>query len=136
MNYPTVPDDFPREIAHGSIGGYQPKLLLRRAEDHLVSGPTEEELFTRYDACEDLARQLASYVGRKRTERGLRSLSDTLSRLETDVTQKVSLGQWDISSAEIAMDHGACWGAAGSRNGGIKMLPGTFEASGIQEERP
>ncbi|MBB4519750.1 hypothetical protein [Paraburkholderia fungorum] len=102
MNYPTVPDDFPREIAHGSIGGYQPKLLLRRAEDHLVSGPTEEELFTRYDACEDLARQLASYVGRKRTERGLRSLSDTLSRLETDVTQKVSLGQWDISSAEIA----------------------------------
>ncbi|WP_180987173.1 hypothetical protein [Burkholderia thailandensis] len=102
MSCQTVPDDFPQEPAQGSIGGYQPKLLLRRAGDRLISGPTDEELFKRYDACEDLARQLASYVHRKLGENPLQSLCDTLYKVKADVTKKVSSGQWDISSAEIA----------------------------------
>ncbi|WP_080291684.1 hypothetical protein [Burkholderia pseudomallei] len=101
MNSPTIPEDFPREPAQGTVGGYQPKVLLRRTGDQLVSGLTDEELSSRYDACEDLARQLASYVRRKRAENPLQSLRDALSKVESDVTGKVSSGQWDVSSAEI-----------------------------------
>lgn len=101
MSYPKIPEDFPRESARGAIGGYRPKLLLRRAGGQLISRPTDEELFTRYDACEDLAKQLATYTRRKLAENPLQSLCNSLSKVETDVTRKVSLGQWDISSAEI-----------------------------------
>lgn len=101
MNSPAIPEDFPRELAQGSVGGYQPKVLLRRVGDRLMSGPTDEELLTRYDACEDLVQQLVSYARRKRAENQSQSLFDMLSTIETDVTRKVSSGQWDISSAEI-----------------------------------
>lgn len=101
MNSPAVPDDFPRELAHGTVGGYQPKVLLRRAGGQLVSGATDEELSTRYDACEDLARQLVSYARRKLAENPLQSLFNTLCKIETDVARKVSSGQWNISPAEI-----------------------------------
>ncbi len=101
MNPPAIPDDFPREPAHGAVGGAQPKVLLRRAADRLISGPTDEELFTRYDACEDLVQQLVSYARRKRAENQSISLFDMLSRIETDVTREVSSGQWGVSSAEI-----------------------------------
>ncbi|OMW68766.1 hypothetical protein [Burkholderia pseudomallei] len=101
MNSPAIPDDFPREHAHGAVGGYQPKVLLHRAGERLISGPTDEELYTRYDACKDLVQQLVSYARRKCAENQSISLFDMLSRIETDVTRKVSTGQWDISSAEI-----------------------------------
>ncbi|HDR8918337.1 TPA: hypothetical protein QDB24_006511 [Burkholderia vietnamiensis] len=101
MGSATIPDDFPRELAPSTVGGYRPKVLLRRTGDQLVSGLTDEELSNRYDACEDLARQLASYVRRKRAENPLQSLRDALSKVESDVTGKVSSGQWDVSSAEI-----------------------------------
>ncbi|MFX1735748.1 hypothetical protein PXJ20_03890 [Paraburkholderia sp. A1RI_3L] len=102
INSPAIPDDFPRAPAPGAVGGYQPKVLLRRVGDRLISGPTDEDLFTRYDACEDLVQQLVSYARRKRGENQSQSLFDILSRIETDVTRKVSSGQWDISSAEVA----------------------------------
>lgn len=98
----AIPEDFPRELAQGSVGGYQPKVLLRRAGDRLIAGPTDEELLTRYDACEDLVQQLVTYARRKRAENQSQSLFDTLSTIETNLTRKVSSGQWDISSAEIA----------------------------------
>jgi hypothetical protein len=101
MNSPAIPDDFPRKSAQGAIGGYQPKVLLRRAGDQLISGSTAEELSTRYDACEDLAGQLASYARRKLAGNPVQSPCDTLSKIETDVTRNVSSGQWDISPAEI-----------------------------------
>ncbi|KVV46728.1 hypothetical protein WK92_24550 [Burkholderia ubonensis] len=99
MRYPTIPKDFPRDSGQAAIGGYRPKLILRRASGQLISGPTDEELFARYDACEDLAGQLATYIRRKLGANPLQSL---LSKVETDVIRKVSLGQWDISSGEIA----------------------------------
>ena len=101
MNSSTVPQDFPRELAQGTVGGYQSKVLLRRTGDQLVSGLTDEELFRRHDACEDLARQLEFYVQRKLAENPSQSLHDALFKVESDVTRKVSSGQWDISPAEI-----------------------------------
>lgn len=100
MSSTVVSEDFPRELPPGTVGGYRPKVLLRRTGDRLVAGLTDEELSNRYDACEDLAGQLASYVRRKCAENPLQSLRDVLSKVETDVTKKVSSGQWDVSSAE------------------------------------
>ncbi|MEX3765093.1 hypothetical protein [Paraburkholderia phenoliruptrix] len=76
--------------------------MLHRTGNQLLSGPTDEELFTRYDACEDLAGQLATYARRALTKNPSQSLYDTLRKVEIDVVKKVSRGQWDISSAEIA----------------------------------
>ncbi|NIF56253.1 hypothetical protein [Burkholderia sp. Ax-1724] len=101
MPSPAIPEDFPREPAQGTVGGYQPKVLLRRTGDKLISGLTDEERSTRYDACEDLARQLAFYVHRKLAENQSRSLRDAIFKIESDVTGKVSSGQWDITAAEI-----------------------------------
>lgn len=135
MNFAAIPDDFPREFAQGSIGGYQPKVLLRRAGDRLVPGPTDEELFERYDACEDLVQQLASYARRKRAENQSQSLFDILCGIETDVTRKVSTRQWDISSAEIAwiMKRICELLAEELRNDGT---PGMREAVSIEVRRP
>lgn len=102
MNCPVIPEDFPREPARGAIGGYRPKLLLHRSGNQLISGPTDEELFKRYDACEDLAGQLATCARRELAKNPSQSLYDTLCKVEIDVVKKVSRGQWDISSAEIA----------------------------------
>lgn len=55
----------------------------------------------RYDACDDLVQQLVPYARRKRAENPSQSLFDMLFKIDTDVTRKVSSGQWDISSAEI-----------------------------------
>ncbi|NTY38079.1 hypothetical protein [Burkholderia diffusa] len=101
MNRSTVPDDFPRETVQGAIGGYRPKLLLRRIDGQIVAEPTDEERFTRYDACEDLAQQLVSYANRKLAACPTPSLRDVLARIEHNVAAKVSSGQWDISVAEL-----------------------------------
>ncbi|WP_454805413.1 hypothetical protein [Paraburkholderia fungorum] len=102
VNCPVIPEDFPREPARGAIGGYRPKVLLHRTGNQLISGPTDEGLFTRYDACEDLAGQLATYARRKLTKNPSQSLYDTLRKVEVELVKKVSRGEWDISSAEIA----------------------------------
>jgi hypothetical protein len=65
------------------------------------NGLTDEELWTRYDACEDLAGQLSEYALRKMSASGL-SLDDALGRVEKGLKAKVSNGQWDFSRAEIS----------------------------------
>lgn len=97
----TVPDDFPRTPAPGAVSGAQPKLLVRESGGRYHTGLTTEELWTRYDACEDLAGQLAEYASRKMSASGL-SLDDALERVEQGLKAKADGGQWDFSRAEIA----------------------------------
>jgi len=61
---------------------------------------TDEELWIRYDACEDLAGQLAEYASRKMSASGL-SLDDALERVEKGLKAKVDGGQWDFSRDEM-----------------------------------
>jgi len=96
----VVPDDFPTEPAPGIVPGAQPKLLVREMEGRYRTGLTEEELRARYDACEDLAGQLAACASRKMSVSGL-SLDDALGRVEKGLNGKVGAGQWDLSPAEI-----------------------------------
>lgn len=53
------------------------------------TGPTDEKLWTRYDACEDFAGQLAAHASRKMFGFGL-SLDNALSRVEKGVKTKAS----------------------------------------------
>ncbi|WP_244145862.1 BPSL0761 family protein [Paraburkholderia tropica] len=96
----AVPDDFPRESTPAIVPGAQPKLLVRRVEGRYQSAPTNEELWTRYDACEDLARQLARYGSKKMKQFGW-SKGDVLEKVEKSLNRKVSAGEWDLSPAEI-----------------------------------
>ena len=96
----AVPEDFPREPAPGAVPGAQPKLLVRETDGRYYTGLTDEELWTRYDACEDLAGQLAEYASRKMSAPGL-SLDDALGRVEKGLKAKVGTGQWDFSHGEV-----------------------------------
>jgi len=97
----VVPDDFPREPMPGLVSGAQPKLLVREVAGRYHSGLTDEELWTRYDACENLAGQLAEYASRKISASGL-SLDDAMGRVERGLKAKVGAGQWDFFRSEMA----------------------------------
>jgi hypothetical protein len=94
MNNPAVLDDFPRRPSPGAVTGAQPKLLLRRIGDQLISGLTEHELFARYEMCEDLAQQLMSYIQRRMAENPAWSQDEMLSKACVGVARKVQGGQW------------------------------------------
>jgi len=101
MTNRQVPDDFPREPDQGSVTGVQPKLLVREVDGRYQSGLTDEQLWERYDACEDLASQLSAYVSRKIATAGL-SRDVALTRAEKGVRLKVDAGEWDFSQGEVA----------------------------------
>lgn len=96
-----VPDDFPRDQDLGSITGVQPKVLVRKVDGRYQSGLSEEQLWVRYDACEDLAAQLCEYALRKIWTSGM-SRDTALSRVEKGVRLKVDAGEWDFLQAEVA----------------------------------
>lgn len=97
----AVPGDFPREPYHGLVPGAQPKLLVREKEGRYYTGLTDDELWARYEVCEDLARQLATYTSRKMLRSGW-SFDDALGKVEKGVNGKVNAGEWDFSPAEMA----------------------------------
>lgn len=96
-----VPDDFPREPDLGSVTGVQPKVLVREVDGRYQSGLSEEQLWVRYDACEDLAGQLSEYASRKISNSGM-SRDTALRRVEKGVRLKVDSDEWDFSQAEVA----------------------------------
>lgn len=101
MTQRVIPDDFPREQPPGVVTGVQPKLVVRLIDGKYYTGLTEDELWERYDICEDLAQQLAGYATRKMSEHGW-LVDDVLRRVEASVVKKVSTRVWEFSPAEIA----------------------------------
>ncbi|HIH2748567.1 hypothetical protein L3V59_40115 [Burkholderia aenigmatica] len=64
----VVSDDFPRERwIVGLLPGSQPKLLVSETDGKYYTGLARDEMWTRRDASEDLARQLSMYASRKMT---------------------------------------------------------------------
>jgi len=101
MATPVVPDDFPRQLEPGVVPGAQPKLLVREVDGVYHTDLTDEECWSRFNVCEDLARQLAEYAAKKMSTAGL-SLDDALVRVEKGLETKVSAGQRDFSGNEVA----------------------------------
>ncbi|WP_310110802.1 hypothetical protein [Paraburkholderia phenoliruptrix] len=96
-----MPADSPRERSLGSVTGVQPKLLVREVDGRYQSGLTAEQLWERYDACEDLAVQLSAYASPKIACSGL-SPEVALTRAEKGLGLKVDAGEWDFSQPEVA----------------------------------
>ncbi|SAK99782.1 hypothetical protein AWB76_07784 [Caballeronia temeraria] len=96
-----VPDDFPTDQDLGSVTGVQPKVLVRDVDGRYQSGLTEEQLWVRYEACEDLASQLSAYVSRKIASSGMPP-DVALTRAEKGVRLKVDAGEWNFSQREVA----------------------------------
>lgn len=94
----AIPDDFPKEPSPGVVTGAHPKLLVREKDGRYYIGLTDNELQTRYEVCEDLARQLSTYTLRKMLGSG-GSLADAFAKVERSVKGKVSAGEWDFSPA-------------------------------------
>lgn len=97
----VVPDDFSREPWPGLVPGAQPKLLEREKNGRYHTGLTDEKLWMRYDACEELCGQLAEYATGKMSASDL-SLDNALERVEKGLKSKVGAGQWDFSRRERA----------------------------------
>lgn len=60
-----VPDDFPRMECRGAVPGAQVKFLAQLIDARFIAVLPDEELWERYEACEDPAQQFASYVSHK-----------------------------------------------------------------------
>lgn len=92
-----VPEDFPRGLTAATIPGTQSKALARKIGGRFVVGLTKEELYERWDYCEDLAQQLAARTLRKQAA-GLVSDLDSFYR-ETE--RRVRGQGWSLSEDEV-----------------------------------
>lgn len=96
--------DFPHETIIGTVGGVQPKVLVRRdAEGNYVAGEiTIEEVLQRFDMCDDLADQLGIYALRKKHENPTWTTEFNIERTQKAIADKVAAGTWDLSPREQA----------------------------------
>lgn len=100
MSKQEIPSDFPRETLVGSVPGAQPKLLVRLVNGRYVNGLTDEEWLERYECCEDLAQQCATYCTRKVAENLALTQELCLANVRKGFALKVDSGEWDFSEAE------------------------------------
>lgn len=100
MSNRTIPDDFPREAPLASVPGAQPKLAVRLVNGKYITGLTDEEWLERYDGCEDLAQQCATYCARKVAENPALTHQLCLANVRKGFALKVQRGEWDLSDAE------------------------------------
>lgn len=96
----TIPSDFPREAPLGSVPGAQPKLLVRLVNGKYIAGLTDTELLERYEGCEDLAQQCATYCTRKVADNPALTRELCLANVRKGFSLKVQAGEWDFSAAE------------------------------------
>ena len=92
-----VPEDFPRGTAAATVPGVQLKFNARRINGRFVVGLTPEELYERWDACEDLARQLAARTRRHQAD----GLITDLEVFYQDTERRVKAQPWGLSSSEV-----------------------------------
>lgn len=94
----SIPADFPKSTRLGAVSGAQPKLLVRHEAGRYVTGPDESEHRTRYEICEDLARQLAEYTLRKGSSHPEWSRDELQAKVAAGMRAK-AFG-WGLSAGE------------------------------------
>lgn len=108
--FEQVPVDFPRPLHHGAISGAHPKLLMTSYNGRLYSsGCTPPELYRRWDACEDLACQLAeksleSKAGKRAHMSPIDILDQYLTRLIATKWTSEPEARWVIRRAAAMLD--------------------------------
>ncbi|MBA5686343.1 hypothetical protein [Rugamonas apoptosis] len=96
--------DFPREEVLGSVGGSQPKLLLKKSADGTY-GPTQhsgDSLLARFEAADDVVGQLRTYFLRKQVENPDWTSEQNLERIRKGLASKAESGHWPFTPAEQA----------------------------------
>lgn len=105
IKFEQVPSEFPRPVHHGAIGGAQAKVLMTSYKGRFYPpGCTPPELFRRWDASEDLARQLAeksleSKAGKRADMSEVGILDQYLSRLIATNWRSEPEARWVIRRA-------------------------------------
>ena len=94
----TTPNDFPRGHALGAVSSVQQKLVVRKAGNRYVSGPTADKLYARYDMCFDLVNQLTDYCNRKIKARPVLSASQLREKVQITLRAR---SDWDLSEGEV-----------------------------------
>lgn len=108
--FEQVPVDFPRPLHHGAVSGAHPKLLMTSYNGRFYSpGCTPPELYRRWDACEDLARQLAeksleSKAGKRSHMSQIDILDQYLPRLIATKWHSEPEARWVIRRAAAMLD--------------------------------
>ena len=99
-----IPADFPREEVLGSIGGTQPKLLLKKSPDGTYGPvqPTEAEVLARFEIAADIVGQLHDYFVRKQSENPEWTAEQNLERIRKGLASKAADGQWPFTPREQA----------------------------------
>lgn len=92
-----VPEDFPRGFNAATIPGTQAKFLARKIGERYVVGLTHEELYERWEYCEDLAQQLAARTRRKQAA----GLIPDVDAFYAETEKRVRGQGWNISEAEV-----------------------------------
>ena len=108
--FEEVPIDFPRPLHHGAVSGAHPKLLMTSYNGRFyLPGCTPPELYRRWDACEDLARQLAeksleSKAGKRSHMSPIEILDQYLPRLIATKWHSEAEMRWVIRRAAAMLD--------------------------------
>lgn len=87
----SIPDDFPRPVHAGAVGGFQDKLLLVKYDGKFYApGCTPPQLHQRWDVCEDLARQFVDKC--RETKAGKRAGMSEIEILEQYLQRSLKMG--------------------------------------------
>lgn len=94
--------DFPVEEIIGSIGGAQPKLLLKKGENGTYDVPTRspEEVMHRFEIADDIANQLVSYFKRKKMENPEWTDENNYERIRLALVKRAKDGSWPLTEEE------------------------------------
>jgi hypothetical protein len=97
-----LPPDFPNEPVLGSIGGAQPKLLMKRAIDGTYGVPmrSPEEILHRFTCANDITDQLVTYFKRKKMEHPEWTDEKNYERIRLALIEKAVRGKWLFTEAE------------------------------------
>lgn len=96
--------DFPVEPIPGTVGGAQPKLLLKRGENGTYDIPkrSPEEIMHRFTVADDIADQLVTYFKRKKREYPEWTDEKHYERIRLALINKATEGKWRFTEAEQA----------------------------------
>ncbi|MYN14644.1 hypothetical protein GSY71_16005 [Pusillimonas sp. TS35] len=98
-----IPEDFPRRVMSGAVGGAAPKFLARKNDDGSYSAyACEDEHRQAYENAESLARELKTYALRKERENPDWTREFNLNRIKEGIVEKVRNFEWDFTADEQA----------------------------------
>lgn len=92
-----VADDFPRSRQLSSVGGAQPKLLLRRVQDQYREGWSDSELIERFNVCRRFVEYLTPYCREKLTTLPGATIESLLFTVRARIINK----RWGYTEAEL-----------------------------------